>query len=115
MSELVIRLNERGADIPEGEKGDPFGYYLERGRMWWRTRPDRAIVATHLVIVDADDKVLAVGLIQGVTKDVSGESGRIAIDVAKHGERNSPWLGKTIRRSESRNPVAYEEEIVVLD
>lgn len=112
MSELIIRLDERVADKPE-DVADAFDYYLQRGRQWWRTRPDRAILANRLVVVDADNEVVAIGEIKGVEKGLDDVEGRISVTVKE--DRDSSWVGKRVQRNKSRNPVAYEDQLIELD
>ena len=112
MSELIIRLDERVTDRPE-DVADAFDYYLQRGRQWWRTRPDRAILANRLVVVDADNEVVAIGQIKGVEKGFGNVEGRISVTINEL--RDSTWLGKRVQRNKSRNPVAYEDQLIELD
>lgn len=107
MEQLVIRVNESD-DSSEYEFSD----WLERGRQWWKAKPGRAIEADQLVVVNAAHKVVAVGKIYGVRKDIEQGSGRISIEVIPN--TSSEWLGETIERGTSRNPVAYMDNIIVM-
>lgn len=109
MSEtIVIRVNE-SAD----HSGMSFSEWLDRGRKWWKTRADRVLNADRLVVLDIGHRVMAVGTVVGVLKDVPNGSGRVSIEV--HPEPGSDLLGKRIRRNSSRNPVGYVREIEVID
>lgn len=83
--------------------------WLERGRMWWKASPSRIIDCDLLVVIDANNVVRAVGRIEGVSKDLDSASGRIAITARP--EVDSKWLGKTIERPSSRNPVVYVDKL----
>ena len=107
MVQLVIRVNEFSEKTDYGFQG-----WLDRGREWWKTRPGRAIEADRLVVIDASLKVMAVGKIHGVRKDIEQGSGRISVEVIPDPENE--WIGKTIERGTSRNPIAYMKNIVVI-
>ena len=89
-----------------------FTDWLDRGRAWWKAKPSRVIEAESLVVVDATNTVRAVGRIAGVMKDLEGATGRVSIEVLP--TPDSDLIGKTIARSESRNPVGYVTEIEVI-
>lgn len=103
---IVIRVNatDFGYTLP-------FEDWLERGRRWWKTRPDRALNADRLVVLDAQNRVRAVGTVSGVLKDIEGRSGRVSIEVIP--EETSDLIGKVIHRNDSRNPVSYVTTITL--
>ena len=103
MENVVIQVNEHSKSEENREKSHHD--WMERGRQWWRARPSRVIDARFLLIVDIDDKIVAVGRIRGVEKDIDGESGRLAILVNE--EPGNELIGKTLRTNDSRNPVNY--------
>lgn len=103
---IVIRVNATDFGLTL-----PFEDWLERGRRWWRTRADRALNANRLVVLDATNRVRAVGTVIGVLKDIEDGSGRISIEVLP--DQESELIGKIIHRNDSRNPVSYVTEITV--
>lgn len=107
METVVIRVNEN-------DLGDvkPFEWWLERGRRWWTAKADRVLNSKELVVLDATNRVRALGAIYGVLKDIENGTGRVSIEVLPI--EGSELLGKEIRRSESRNPVAYMTDIEVV-
>lgn len=86
-----------------------FEGWLEKGRMEWKARPDRVINCNMLYVIDMINTVRAAGQVEGVRKDLDQGSGRIAILVRP--QPDNEWIGKTIVRSTSRNPVTYVSEI----
>lgn len=104
---VVIRVN--ATDFGHER---PFDWWLNRGRRWFSAKADRVLNAEELIVLDAVNRVRAVGIIYGVLKDIEEGTGRVSIE-AKPVE-DSELIGKRIRRSESRNPVAYVNDIEVL-
>jgi len=102
MENVVIQVNEHSDELKNAALTQ--ADWMERGRQWWRARPARVIDAERLVIVDADEKIVAVGRIRGVEKGLDG-SGRLAILVNL--EQDSELVGQTLRTNDSRNPVNY--------
>ncbi|WP_240520375.1 hypothetical protein [Brevibacterium aurantiacum] len=90
-----------------------FDQWLNRGRRWWKTRADRALNADRLFVIDATNRVRAVGLVDGVLKDREDGSDRVSIEVTS--EEDSELIGKIIRRNDSRNPISYVTTIEVVD
>lgn len=107
MEQLVIRVNL------DGTREDlSFQEWLDRGRAWWKTKPGRAVEADQLIVLDSNHTVKAVGKICGVRKDLEQGSGRVSIEVIP--TPGSEWIGQTIERGNSRNPVAYMEKLIVI-
>ncbi|AZT92764.1 hypothetical protein CXR27_05935 [Brevibacterium aurantiacum] len=105
---IVIRVNATDFGIPMS-----FDQWLNRGRRWWKTRADRALNADRLFVIDATNRVRAVGLVDGVLKDREDGSDRVSIEVTS--EEDSELIGKIIRRNDSRNPISYVTTIEVVD
>ncbi len=101
---IIIRVNE---DSQQSEM--TFDDWLDRGTSWWRTRATRVIDCDLAVIVDAFDRVVAAGRVRGVTKDLEGGSGRIAIDVVPLPEY--ALLGTKIKVNSSRNPISFVKSV----
>ncbi|WP_067783037.1 hypothetical protein [Actinomyces vulturis] len=106
-SEIVItRVNDAQTDWG-------FDEWLERGRQWWKASAARIVDCTKLIVLDSENRVMAVARIAGVEKDLDEGSGRVSILVRPL--KDDELIGKVIRRYESRNPVVYMTEIEVLD
>lgn len=101
MEHIVTRVNERG--------DKSFDEWLTEGRRYWKARPERVIRCDMLYVLDAGDTVRAAGQVEGLLKDLDYGSGRVEILVRP--EPDNEWIGKTIVRPDSRNPVAYLSEI----
>lgn len=102
MEKVLARVNDADTTLT-------FDQWLDRGRRWWKARAARVIECDLLFVLNAENKVMAVGRIEGVMKDLDSGSGRISIEV--RAEEDNEWLGKTIERYTSRNPVVYVSEI----
>lgn len=71
---------------------------------WWRLRADRAVNA-DLAVVTVNNTIVAVAHVDGVVKG-GGHRNWILGKLDTSG-RYDPWLGKTLRLNDSRNPIAY--------
>ena len=86
-----------------------FDEWLTEGRRYWKARPERVIRCDGLLVLDATNTVRAAGQVEGVLKDLDKGSGRVEILVRP--QPKNEWLGKTIIRPDTRNPVTYLTEI----
>lgn len=98
MEKVITRINATHDDWSQKE-------WLENGAKWWKASAARVVNCDHLYVLDAQNIVRAVGQIEGVLKDLDSGSGRISIIYRP--VENSEWIGKEIRRWESRNPIVY--------
>lgn len=104
---IIIRVNEDSTKAVLS-----FDEWLDRGTSWWRTRASRVIECDRAVVVTFDNIVVATGRVRGVSKDLDGGSGRIAIDVVP--EPQSELLGRRIAVNGSRNPISFVRQIEIL-
>lgn len=86
-----------------------FEGWLDKGRKYWKARPERVIGCNMLYVVDMSNTVRAAGQVEGLLKDLDQGSGRVEILVRP--QPDNEWIGRTIVRSTSRNPVTYMSEI----
>lgn len=105
---IVIRVNATDFGIPMS-----FDQWLNRGRRWWKTRADRALNVNRLIVLDATNRVRAVGIVAGVLKDREDDTDRVSIEFTP--EEDSALVGKIIKRIDSRNPVFHVTTIGVVD
>lgn len=85
---------------------------LEAGAAWWRAHPARVIECDRIVVLDVTDTVVASGVIEGILKNLDDLPGRIKV-IAKP-DPDFEYIGKKIRRSDSRNPVEYMNTLTVV-
>lgn len=102
MEKVITRVNDANGALT-------FAEWLDRGRQWWKARAARVIDCDLLIVLNAENVVMAVGQIEGVMKDLDSGSGRVSIEVRPLPD--NVWIGKTIDRYSSRNPVVYMSEI----
>ncbi len=102
MEKVITRVNDENGTLT-------FMEWLDRGRQWWKARAARIIDCDLLIVLNAENVVMAVGQIEGVMKDLDSGSGRVSIVVRPLPDNE--WIGKKIERYASRNPVVYMAEI----
>lgn len=108
---LTIRL---GARENQGDPGDPTGSWVagmteqdawEAGSKWWVFKAGRAIECSTVLILSPDCKVIAEAEILGLRKDTVD---RKRLEILGELKTNDyEFLGQTIPRGTSQNPVAY--------
>ena len=77
----------------------------EAGHRDWVLKSERAFACDQVLVLAPDHTIIAVSHMEGLRK-VDG--GRFAI-IGKP-EPHHEWLGRTVQRSYSQNPVAYIKE-----
>lgn len=105
---IITKVN-----LDSTREGLAFDEWLDRGRGWWKTKVTRAIEAERLFVVDAVSRVVAVGIIKGIQKDIEGDSGRVCLEV--QAEPDHELVGRRLNRGTSRNPVSYTQQIEIID
>lgn len=102
MEKVITRVNN-------ADDSWTFGQWLDRGRQWWKARAARIIECDLLLVLNAENVVMAVGQVAGVMKDLDSGSGRVSIEVRPLPKNE--WIGRKVERYTSRNPVVYMSEI----
>lgn len=74
---------------------------------WWKLEPGRAVRCDIGIVLNPDNVVVCVAKIKGIVKR---EDMRMRFLGELAGERYRPWLGQTLERNDSKNPIAYFDE-----
>ena len=108
-------------DLPEGGTRhlvgwDPkmegnFEEIWRSGNSWWRLEPGRAVRCDIGIILTPDNVVACVAKINGIIKRDDMRMGFIGKPI--HGDYDN-WIGKTLERNDSKNPIAYFDERAIL-
>lgn len=108
-------------DLPEGGTRhlvgwDPkmegnFEEIWRSGNSWWRLEPGRAVRCDIGIILTPDNVVACVAKISGIIKRDDMRMGFIGKPI--HGDYDN-WIGKTLERNDSKNPIAYFDERAIL-
>ncbi|WP_129867706.1 protein-(glutamine-N5) methyltransferase [Bifidobacterium pseudolongum] len=78
---------------------------------WWKLEPGRAVRCDIGIILNPDNVVVCVAKIKGIVKRDDMRMWFLG-DLA--GERYDPWIGKTLERNDSKNPIAYFDERAII-
>lgn len=78
---------------------------------WWKLEPGRAVRCDIGIVLNPDNVVVCVAEIKGIVKR---EDMRMRFLGELAGERYRPWLGKTLERNDSKNPIAYFDERAII-
>ena len=78
---------------------------------WWRLEPGRAVRCDLGIILTPDNVVACVAKINGIIKRDDMRMGFIGKPI--HGDYDN-WIGKTLERNDSKNPIAYFDERAIL-
>lgn len=81
------------------------------GNSWWRLEPGRAVRCDIGIILTPDNVVACVAKINGIIKRDDMRMGFIGKPI--HGDYDN-WIGKTLERNDSKNPIAYFDERAIL-
>lgn len=79
---------------------------------WWKLEPGRAVRCDIGIVLNPDNVVVCVAKIKGIVKR---EDMRMRFLGELAGERYHPWIGKTLERNDSKNPIAYFDERAIID
>ena len=124
-------------DLPEGGTRhlagwDPkmegnFEEIWRSGSSWWRLEPGRAVRCDIGIILTPDNVVACVAKINGIIFhpidiiSFTNINGIIKRDDMRMGFIGKPihgdydnWIGKTLERNDSKNPIAYFDERAIL-
>ncbi|WEV64626.1 protein-(glutamine-N5) methyltransferase [Bifidobacterium sp. ESL0732] len=124
MSEIITmklgpRKPVRHEELPEGGYREFIGWQegmspeevWHAGNSWWKLEPGRAVRCDLAVILNPDNVVVCVAKIRGLIKREDMRMGFIGEPVER---QYDAWLGKTLKRNDSKNPIAYFDERDIL-
>ncbi|AEB07029.1 hypothetical protein Corgl_0918 [Coriobacterium glomerans PW2] len=107
MTNIVLKLKLKEEGCQDAQYGWQPGMNEEEA--WraaqgdWRADPTRVMECENAIVVDPNSKIVCVASISGVKR--AEEAPRIKI-LGKVLSGN-PWVGRTMRVNDSRNPIAY--------
>lgn len=78
---------------------------------WWKLEPGRAVRCDIGIILNPDNVVVCVAKIKGIVKRDDMRMWFLG-DLA--GGRYDAWIGKTLERNDSKNPIAYFDERAII-
>lgn len=83
----------------------------QAGNSWWKLEPDRAVRCDLAVTLNPGNVVVCVAKIRGLIKREDMRMGFIGEPVES---KYDAQLGKSLKRNNSKNPIAYFDECDVL-
>ncbi|RGW09959.1 protein-(glutamine-N5) methyltransferase [Bifidobacterium pseudolongum] len=78
---------------------------------WWKLEPGRAVRCDIGIVLNPDNIVVCVAKIKGIVKR---DDMRMRFLGELAGEYYHPWIGKTLERNDSKNPIAYFDERAII-
>ncbi|MCO6557923.1 MAG: protein-(glutamine-N5) methyltransferase [Bifidobacterium sp.] len=116
---LGPRRPVRHEELPEGGYREFIGWQegmspeevWQAGNSWWKLEPGRAVRCDLAVILNPENVVVCVAKIRGLIKRDDMRMGFIGEPVER---KYDVWLGKTLKRNDSKNPIAYLDEYDIL-